>query len=215
MLSGPEFAVTMTSTRVPGTVNPATPTMSFTRTAMARMPGGIVGGNPAPDARGASLDSVTGSFSLSDSIAPRPTISSGLENPPGTCESVGQGTTFNWSAVSIVPTGTAWLATTVNVFATGTSRTGRLSRARYTPKLATLARATARATTMSVRLRRFMVNPLSPLMSETRPRPAGSPRRASPFGDRAAVPRGCIGQIAGPQVGLHMLSHIGRRVLGT
>ena len=48
-------SVTMTSTRVPGTTKPATPTTSLTLTEMARMPGGIDGGRPAPASSAASL----------------------------------------------------------------------------------------------------------------------------------------------------------------
>ena len=47
--------VTSTSTRVPGTTKPATPTTSLTRTEIARMPGGMVGGRPAPAPCGGQL----------------------------------------------------------------------------------------------------------------------------------------------------------------
>src|SRR5262249_37761137 len=115
--------VTMTSTRVPGTVKPATPMTSLTRTAIARMPGGLVGGSPAPDSGGASLFSVIGSFSTIDAVTPRPTTSSSLEKPPGTGESAGQPTSLTCSLLSIVPTGTDSLATTMYLAAMGTSRT--------------------------------------------------------------------------------------------
>ena len=55
--------VTTTSTRVPGTTNPATPMTSLTLTEIARMPAVMVGGSPAPASRGASFVSVSGSFS--------------------------------------------------------------------------------------------------------------------------------------------------------
>ena len=61
-VSSPRCSVTSTSTRVPGTMKPATPMTSLTCTESARMPGGIDGGRPAPASIGASLVSVSGSF---------------------------------------------------------------------------------------------------------------------------------------------------------
>ncbi len=84
----------MTSTRVPGTTNPATPTTSFTLTEMARMPGGIDGGRPAPASSGASLVSVSGSFSPTVVINPRFTTSSTLVKAPGTGLPAGHCTTL-------------------------------------------------------------------------------------------------------------------------
>ena len=50
-----------TSTRMPGTINPETPTTSFTRTAQARIPGRIVAAKPPPEPAAASLFSKIGS----------------------------------------------------------------------------------------------------------------------------------------------------------
>ena len=63
--------ITRTSTRVPGMTKPATPTTSLVFTEIARMPSGIVGGSPPPEPSGASLDSVSGSFSATSTMAPR------------------------------------------------------------------------------------------------------------------------------------------------
>ena len=51
-----------TSTCVPGTTKPATPTTSFTRTATARIPGGIIAAIPPPAPFGARRDSMIGSL---------------------------------------------------------------------------------------------------------------------------------------------------------
>src|SRR5512138_2395558 len=97
--------VTTRSTRVPGTTNPATPTTSFTLTAIARMPDGMDGGRPAPAPTGASLLSVTGSFCANGAIRPRFTTTLTSAAVPGTCARPGQGTTLTSSGVSIVPMG--------------------------------------------------------------------------------------------------------------
>ena len=76
-------SVTTRSTRVPGTTKPATPITSSTFTDMARMPGGIDGGKPAPDPSGASLVSVNGSFSPTAATRPRSRIGLTSENAPG------------------------------------------------------------------------------------------------------------------------------------
>src|SRR5688572_19119706 len=125
--------VTTTSTRVPGTTNPATPTTSSTRTDMARIPGGMVGGRPAPDDRGASLLSVMGSFSTTPATRPRRTTSSNLVNEPGTGLLVGQATSLRSLSWICVPVGSVPTATTIFVLATSTSRTGMRLTARYTP----------------------------------------------------------------------------------
>ena len=69
---------------MPGITKPATPTTSLVFTEIARMPSGIVGGSPPPEPSGASLDSVSGSFSATSTIAPRFRTSSILVNEPGT-----------------------------------------------------------------------------------------------------------------------------------
>ncbi len=91
---------------------------------MARMPGGMVGGSPAPASSGASFDSVTGSFSRIDAITPRLTTSSGLSCAPGSGVREGQGTTFTSPAASRAPIGSGLAATSTKVCATSTSRTG-------------------------------------------------------------------------------------------
>src|SRR6185436_1890621 len=90
----PVRAVTSTSTSVPGTTNPATPTTSFTRTEMARMPSGMTGGSPAPASSEATLVIVIGSFSAIGVITPRLTSSLGSLNEPATGLRDGHGTTL-------------------------------------------------------------------------------------------------------------------------
>ena len=87
-------SVTMTSTRVPGTTNPATPTTSLTFTEMARIPGGIEGGSPAPASSAASFALVNGSFSSTALITPRLITSSIVENEPVTGAVAGHCTSF-------------------------------------------------------------------------------------------------------------------------
>ena len=58
------------------------------------MPSGIVGGSPPPAPSGASLDSVSGSFSATSTMAPRFTTLSILVNEPGTGFRAGHGTSF-------------------------------------------------------------------------------------------------------------------------
>ena len=65
--------VTTTSTRVPGTTNPATPMTSLTLTDIARMPGGMVGGSPDRAHRRRACRPVMGSFSSTAVRRPRPT----------------------------------------------------------------------------------------------------------------------------------------------
>src|SRR4030095_16755503 len=97
--------VTTTSTRVPGTTNPATPITSSTLTDMARMPVGIVGGSPAPASTGASLLSVSGSFSRTVTTRPRFTTASVLDNAPGTGLLDGHATSFTSLSVRRAPVG--------------------------------------------------------------------------------------------------------------
>ena len=124
MLSRSALTVTTTSTRVPGTVKPATPMTSLTFTDMARMPGVIVAARPPPAFFGASLFSVIGSFSTSPDVTPRPITSSADPNPPVTGWSAGHGTARTISLVSSMPTGMLWPATTWKRSAIGTCFTG-------------------------------------------------------------------------------------------
>ena len=146
------------STRVPGTVKPATAITSSTFTEMARMPTGIVGGRPAPAPRGASLLSVIGSFSATGLRRPRPTASSTFANPPATGLLVGQAMRRTSPGPTSAPTGRALAATTTCWVAISTSFTGMRWTARYTAKLATPAAARATTRTTSVRTSRFILN---------------------------------------------------------
>src|SRR5262249_28740180 len=94
MLSSPRLSVTSTSTRVPGTTNPATPITSLTFSDTARIPSGIDGGRPAPDSSGASLYSVSGSFATTGVIRPRLSTLSIVVKPFSTGLLAGQGTSF-------------------------------------------------------------------------------------------------------------------------
>ena len=64
-----------TSTRMPGTTKPATPTTSLTRIATARIPGGIIAARPPPAPFGARRESMIGSLAKIGVITPRPTTS--------------------------------------------------------------------------------------------------------------------------------------------
>src|SRR3989304_1919698 len=77
------LAVARTSTRVPGSTYPATPTTSFTRTDTARMPSGITGGRPEPASFDASFALRIGSFFTTLTIRPRPRVSAGAFKGPG------------------------------------------------------------------------------------------------------------------------------------
>src|SRR5262245_59205380 len=132
---------------------------SSTFTDMARIPGGIEGGRPAPDPIGASLVSVSGSFSATAATRPRSTIGLTSENVPGTGFLAGQATSLTSFSVIRDPVGRLRAATATNVCATSTSRTGTLLTAAYTPRLAIVAVTVAKAITTTVRVVRFMLSP--------------------------------------------------------
>src|SRR5215218_1219123 len=110
--AGPGLMDTRTSTRVPGTTKPATPITSLTLTDRARIPGGIVGGKPAPAPAGASLDSVNGSFSDTDWTRPRLATCSRVAKEPGMGLAAGHGTTLTSSGFRRLPIGSGFEATT-------------------------------------------------------------------------------------------------------
>ena len=130
------------------------------------MPSVIVGGRPAPEPIGASFDSVSGSFSETATITPRFTTLSTSVNEPGTGLAAGHGTSFRSSLVTNVPTLRGCVATTACVRATSTSRTGRLFSASHTPYAAMAAMRMATASTISVRVFRF-IRPLLTLTLHT------------------------------------------------
>ncbi len=70
--------VTSTSTRIPGSTNPAMPVTSFTRTVTARIPTGMMGARPRPLPRAASRPSRIGSSMRMLLISGRSITSSGL-----------------------------------------------------------------------------------------------------------------------------------------
>ena len=97
---------------MPGTTNPATPITSFTFTEMARMPGAIVGGRPAPASGGATFADVSGSFSTTEAI--RPAIDDVFDLGVAAGDRAGRQATPPASrrrGVSMVPTGSALAAT--------------------------------------------------------------------------------------------------------
>ncbi len=114
MLSEVRRIVTSTSTRVPGTTNPATPMTSLTRTDIARMPRGIAGGRPAPASIEASLFAVMGSFSSTAVSSPRWTTLVMSPTAPVMGLPAGQDTTFTSAAVSSVPMAIERAATTTD-----------------------------------------------------------------------------------------------------
>ncbi len=135
-----------TSTRIPGTAKPATPTISFTRMATARMPLGIRAASPAPPPLGASRLSTTGSPLRMAEITPRPTISSRFwMAPAGTvpCQSPARRSASRTSVpdsrscaakISLVDPDAAWVAV-------------RLDKSRYSNRLAPAEKINAKART--------------------------------------------------------------------
>ena len=120
----PWLMETRTSTRVPGTTKPATPITSLTFSEIARIPGGMVGGRPAPAPSFATLESVSGSFSATESMRPRLTTWSTRVYAPGIMLAAGQGMTLTSLGPIIVPTGSACAATTVRDCAAWAERCG-------------------------------------------------------------------------------------------
>ena len=116
--------VTTRSTRVPGSMNPATPMTSFTFTDMARIPGGIAGGSPAPAFGPRELALNQGLILDHARKRPRLTTASTFEKPPATILLDGQGASRTSRAVTRTPVGNDRAATTTNCWATSTSRTG-------------------------------------------------------------------------------------------
>src|SRR5262245_6470154 len=141
------------------------------------MPGGIDGGKPAPDSIGASLVSVSGSFSATAATRPRSTIGLTSANAPGTGFLAGQATSLTSCSVILDPVGRLRAATATKVCATSTSRTGMLLTAAYTPRLAIPAVTVATPMTTTVRVVRFILSPVALLWARRRgtfvPHPGG------------------------------------------
>ena len=106
--------VTSTSTRIPGRMNPATPITSFTRTAMARMPDGMIGARPMPLPRGARRPSSNGSSAMIALITERSRTSSTFPNAALGYISTGILTIFTWVGLMASPRGKGSTATTTS-----------------------------------------------------------------------------------------------------
>src|ERR1019366_5038515 len=97
------------STCVPGTTKPATPTTSLTRTATARIPGGIMAAMPPPAPFAARREAITGSLAKMAVMTPRPIMSfTWLVEPAGTAP--GQSATLTSSSFNTVPTSRSLVA---------------------------------------------------------------------------------------------------------
>src|SRR5688500_2872495 len=138
---------------------PATLVTSVTLIEIARMPGVMVGGGPAPAPFAASFSSVIGSFRATLVMTPRSRTASMLSKPPSSGVPAGHGTSFTDSRVSSLPSGSCTAATTACFVAISTRRSGMLLIARYTPKLAAAAAPMATTRTMKVRVLRFIRSP--------------------------------------------------------
>ena len=93
-----------TSTCMPGTTKPATPTTSLTRTATARIPGGIIAAIPPPAPFGARRDSMIGSLAIDrrDHAAAHHILYLGGGRPAATAP--GHSASLTSSSFSTVPT---------------------------------------------------------------------------------------------------------------
>ncbi len=96
--------VTSTSTRMPGSTKPATPTTSLTRTETARIPGGINGPSPIPLPFTARRASTTGSSACMALITGRSSTSSKREKPPAGNRLSGTPRSLTESRSSVLPT---------------------------------------------------------------------------------------------------------------
>src|ERR1019366_8423540 len=133
-----------TSTCVPGTTKPATPTTSFTRTATARIPGGIIVAIPSPAPLGARRDAIIGSLAKMAVMTPRPRQSlTWVVAPTGT--DPGQSDTLTSSSFNTVPTSRSLVArATCAITGTAVGGTGRLINTRYSTRLAPAATRNAK-----------------------------------------------------------------------
>src|SRR5215471_17293004 len=98
-----EVYVAMTSTCEPGKRNPATPTISFERIAVARIPSGILPERPKPDPGAARSRADKGCLADTDTMRGRPTASSTFFIEPGNTTLSGQAIVVRSCAVSGTP----------------------------------------------------------------------------------------------------------------
>jgi hypothetical protein len=94
---------TITSTKVPGSAKPATPTTSLTRTVIARLPAGTIADRPPLVPMGASRASSTGSPRCTVPVTTRPCSFSTSVNTPGGWFDCGQSTMRTISGVMAEP----------------------------------------------------------------------------------------------------------------
>ena len=109
--------MTITSTLSSGWMNPATPTTSSTRTAIARICAGISAANPLPASLAASCAARIGSPATTCDVNTRSTTSLGSRMTPGGSAESGQSTVFNCSSFRRIAIGRSSAATTI--FAVG------------------------------------------------------------------------------------------------
>ena len=106
--------VTNTSTFMPGSTKPATPTTSLTRTETARMPIGIWATGPTPAPRAANRPSRIGSSKRILLITGRSITSSGLLKAPLGKAPAGTFVTLISSGLTVTPMGSGLAATTTS-----------------------------------------------------------------------------------------------------
>src|ERR1039457_6774152 len=149
-----------TSTCMPGTTKPATPTTSLTRTATARIPGGIMAAIPPPAPLGARRDSMMGSLAKMAVMTPRPRMSLICVVDPGGM-APGQSAILTSPSFNTVPTSRSLVASASCASAAlAVVVAGRLISTRYSTKLAPAATRNAKVKTPTNLL--FIWIPASP-----------------------------------------------------
>src|ERR1035437_3629875 len=149
-----------TSTCMPGTTKPATPTTSLTRTATARIPGGIMAAIPPPAPLGARRDSMIGSLAKMVVMTPRPRMSLICVVDPGGM-APGQSASLTSPSFNTVPTSRSLVASaSCASVALAVVVAGRLISTRYSTKLAPAATRNAKVKTPTNLL--FIWIPASP-----------------------------------------------------
>src|SRR5215510_4929517 len=107
--------VAMTSTWEPGKRNPATPTISFERIAVARIPSGILPERPKPDPGAARSRANKGCLAVAETMRGRPMASSTFLIEPGNVTLSGQAIVVRSCAVNGTPGDRSLAAATIEI----------------------------------------------------------------------------------------------------
>src|SRR5215510_15271132 len=145
--------VAITSTCEPGKRNPATPTISFERIAVARIPSGILPERPKPDPGAARSRANKGCLADTATMRGRPMASSTFLIEPGNATLSGQAILVRSCAVSGTPGDRSLAAATIEIiFGPEEAGCNRLA-TRYVAPMAITA-----AITKAIKIRRRSVN---------------------------------------------------------